>query len=68
MHHTIKKGDSSSGATKIFHAFAIPYKLAHDQENPEYFMRLGNTALSQCGGCPSGWGKAPRNVFNLKNR
>ena len=61
-------GDSSFGATKIFHAFDIPHKLAPEQENSEYFMRLGNIALSQCGGCPSGWGEAPKNVFKLKNR
>jgi hypothetical protein len=42
----IKKGDSSFGATKIFHAFDIPHKLTPDQENSEYFKRLGNTALS----------------------
>jgi hypothetical protein len=40
-------GDSSFGATKIFHALDIPHKLAPDQENSEYFMRLGNIALSQ---------------------
>jgi hypothetical protein len=61
-------GDSSFGATKIFHAFDIPHKLAPDQENSEYFKRLGNTALSQCGRCPSGGGEAPKNVFKMKNR
>jgi hypothetical protein len=65
---TINFGNLSFGATKIFHAFDIPDKLARDQENSEYFMRLGNTALSQCGGCPSGGGEAPKNVFTLKNR
>jgi hypothetical protein len=61
-------GDSLFGDTKIFHAFDIPHKSAPDQENSKYFMRLGNTALSQCGGCPSGGGEAPKNVFTLKNR
>jgi uncharacterized protein YneR len=46
----------------------IPRKLAPDKENSEYFKRLGNTALSQCGGCLSGGGEAPKNVFKLKNR
>ena len=63
-----KKGDSSFGATRIFHAFDIPHKLEPDQENPEYFKRFGHTALPQCGGCTSGGGKAPRNFFILKNR
>jgi len=45
--HIIFFGDSSFGATKIFHAFDIPHKLVPDQENSGYFMRLGNTALSQ---------------------
>jgi hypothetical protein len=31
-------------------------------------MRFGNTVLSQQGGCPSGGGKAPKNVFILKIR
>jgi hypothetical protein len=64
----LKKGDLSFGATKIFHAFDITHKLVPDQENSEYLMRLGNIALSQCGGCPSGGGEAPKNVLKLKNR
>jgi len=31
-------------------------------------MRLGNTALSQYGGCPSGGDEAPKNVFKFKNK
>jgi hypothetical protein len=47
----------------IFHI-----KLVPDQENSDHFVRLGNIALSQYGGCPSGGGEAPKNVFNLKNK
>jgi len=50
---------------KNFSCVDIPHKLAPDQENSEYFKRLGNTALSQCGGCPGGGGETPRNVFKL---
>jgi hypothetical protein len=66
---TIIFSDSSFGATKkIFMGLILHIKLAPDQENSEYFMRLGNTALSQYGGCPGGGGEAPKNVFELKNR
>jgi hypothetical protein len=37
-------GDLSFGATNIFHAIDITHKSAPDQENLEYFKRLGNTA------------------------
>jgi len=53
---------------KFFMRLILHIKLAPDQENSEYFMILGNTALSQYGGCPSGGGEAPKNVFKLKNR
>jgi hypothetical protein len=43
-------------------------KLPIDQGNSDYFLRLGNTVLSQYGGCPSGGGEAPKNVFKLKNK
>lgn len=60
----VKKGDLSSGATKIFHVFDISHKFATDQENPEYFRISGNRAVSHYGGCPGCGGEAPRNVFN----
>jgi hypothetical protein len=41
-------------------------KSKPDQENSKYFMRLGNTASSQYGGCHNGGGEAPKNVFKLK--
>jgi hypothetical protein len=58
----------------IYHLVPPPFfmrkifrkKLQIDQENSDYFMRLGNTALSQNGGCPSGGGEATKNVFKLK--
>jgi hypothetical protein len=37
-----------------------------DQVNSDYFMRLGNTALSQYWVCPNGGGEAPKNIFKLK--
>jgi hypothetical protein len=41
-------------------------KLQTDQENSNYFMRLGNTALSHQGGCPSGGGKSPQERFQIE--
>ncbi len=43
-------------------------KLQTDQENSDYFMRLGTTALSHLGGTVVAVKKAPKNVFNLKNK
>jgi hypothetical protein len=43
-------------------------KLQTERENSNYFMRLGNTALSHQGGALVAGEKAPKNVFKLKNK
>jgi len=43
-------------------------KFVPDQEDSDYFMRLGNTSVIAIWGCHSGGGEAPKNVFKLKKR
>ena len=45
-----KKGDSSLVLLPCFIYRIFRMKLQTDQENSNYFMRLGNTALSHWGG------------------
>jgi hypothetical protein len=46
-------------STPLFMGKIFRMRLQIDQENSDYYIRLGNTALSYPGGCPSGEGEAP---------
>jgi hypothetical protein len=46
--------------------YPLEYRVNTGNSNRN--MRFGNTVLSQQGGCPSGGGKAPKNVFIFKNK
>ena len=52
----------------FFMRWIFRMKLQTEHENSNYFMRLGNTALSHQGGAPVAGEKAPKNVFKLKNK
>jgi hypothetical protein len=43
-------------------------KLQTDQENSNYFMRLGNTALSHWWGYPGGGGKIPQEHCQIEKQ
>jgi hypothetical protein len=62
---------------KVIHQFVPPpcfmyrifrIKSQNDQENSNYFLRLGTRALSHWGGALVAGEKGPKNFFKLKNK